>query len=511
MPELWWKIQSKHHASTSVHPVVEYLALIVLRFLLQIDKLRVHLKYFCGASAQRTEAQSRQHRTAERHRQNGNAGGDGGRRGNKGGNAKKKSFSTTKAKTKASSKVKKVATTKKVVGVKRRAVYDNDSDLSVDEDLDVTSPRPRRAAAKSASTKLSASVSQWTAADSDSSGFSESSGDEESDSSSSAAPVSKKKVITPSISDSESSDSSGSDEEALARARKRQRLALKNAKTSNKKSMGAKKGKNGVKGKGKSKGKGKHRPTSGGKRKKPPLPDDSSEDDSSDESSDGEEVDPMEGIDMDELIEEAMAGSRASMLHTICWWRVVLDEAHMIKSRSSQTAASAFALTSIHRWCLSGTPLQNRVGELYSLIRFLRIDPMAHYFCRKQGCDCKSIHYRMQNGRCQDCGCGSIQHFSHFNKHVLNPIQRAGYQGDGRRAMMKLKNEVLDKSLIRRTKQTRAEDMNLPPRVVNIRTIRLHPREEDFYNSLYTETKSSFSDYVAEGTLLNNYAHIFDL
>ena len=77
--------------------------------------------------------------------------------------------------------------------------------------------------------------------------------------------------------------------------------------------------------------------------------------------------------------------------------------------------------------------------------------------------------------------------------------------------MMKLKSEVLDKSLLRRTKQSRAEDMNLPPRQVTIRTIRLHPVEEDFYNALYTQTKSSFDDYVTEGTLLNNYAHIFDL
>lgn len=74
-----------------------------------------------------------------------------------------------------------------------------------------------------------------------------------------------------------------------------------------------------------------------------------------------------------------------------------------------------------------------------------------------------------------------------------------------------LKAEVLDKSLIRRTKETRAADMKLPPRVVNIRAIRLHPIEDDFYNSLYSETKNSFNDYVQEGTLLNNYAHIFDL
>lgn len=117
----------------------------------------------------------------------------------------------------------------------------------------------------------------------------------------------------------------------------------------------------------------------------------------------------------------------------------------------------------------------------------------------------------MLNGKCKGCGHGSVQHFSHFNKHVLNPIQRAGYTGDGRRAMFKLKSDILDTCLLRRTKETKAEDLNLPPRLVKIRTIRLHPVEEDFYSALYTQTKSSFADYVADGTLLNNYAHIFDL
>ena len=60
----------------------------------------------------------------------------------------------------------------------------------------------------------------------------------------------------------------------------------------------------------------------------------------------------------------------------------MLDEAHNIKDRGSNTARAAFALDAKFRWCLSGTPLQNRVGELYSMIRFLGADPFAYAFCK---------------------------------------------------------------------------------------------------------------------------------
>jgi hypothetical protein len=58
-----------------------------------------------------------------------------------------------------------------------------------------------------------------------------------------------------------------------------------------------------------------------------------------------------------------------------------LDEAHNIKERATNTAKATFELKSKYRWCLSGTPLQNRVGELYSLIRFLGCNPFSHYYC----------------------------------------------------------------------------------------------------------------------------------
>ena len=156
-------------------------------------------------------------------------------------------------------------------------------------------------------------------------------------------------------------------------------------------------------------------------------------------------------------------------------------------------------------------PPQNRVGELYSLVRFLRVDPHAFYYCKGKGCNCKSLHYRFSKGMCDECGHSAMQHFCHFNKHILNPIIRSGYTGEGRRAMLQLKNEVLDEVLLRRTKLTRADDIQLPMRVVRVLRHRLDEKEEDFYQALYTQSQAQFNTYVQQGTVLNNYAHIFDI
>lgn len=48
-------------------------------------------------------------------------------------------------------------------------------------------------------------------------------------------------------------------------------------------------------------------------------------------------------------------------------------------------------------------------------------------------------------------------------------------------------------------------------RIVNVRMDLLDEREEDFYQALYTQSQARFNTYVQSGTVLNNYAHIFDI
>eukprot|EP01062_Namystynia_karyoxenos_P006440 TRINITY_DN12253_c0_g3_i1.p1 TRINITY_DN12253_c0_g3~~TRINITY_DN12253_c0_g3_i1.p1 ORF type:complete len:1155 (+),score=498.32 TRINITY_DN12253_c0_g3_i1:72-3536(+) len=211
--------------------------------------------------------------------------------------------------------------------------------------------------------------------------------------------------------------------------------------------------------------------------------------------------------------EEESLDYSLSPLHNRAWHRIVLDEAHKIKGRTTGVAKAAYALDSDLKWCLTGTPLQNRVGELFSLVRFLRMDPYAFYGCSMKDCGCRSLDWQfgVMQRECVDCGHPAPRHFSFFNKNIVNPITRFGGIGDGRLGLLRLKHDVLQKVQLRRTKQGCAAEVSLPPLTIQVRSPTFDEREQDFYEALYKRSTAKFDGYVKKGTLLHNYAHIFEL
>ncbi|KAL9282205.1 DNA repair protein RAD5B [Arabidopsis thaliana] len=166
-----------------------------------------------------------------------------------------------------------------------------------------------------------------------------------------------------------------------------------------------------------------------------------------------------------------------SIFHRIDWYRIVLDEAHTIKSWKTQAAKATFELSSHCRWCLTGTPLQNKLEDLYSLLCFLHVEPWCNW--------------------------------AWWSKLIQKPYENGDPRG------LKLIKAILRPLMLRRTKETRDKEgsliLELPPTDVQVIECEQSEAERDFYTALFKRSKVQFDQFVAQGKVLHNYANILEL
>ncbi|KAK3301662.1 RAD5-like protein [Chaetomium strumarium] len=171
-------------------------------------------------------------------------------------------------------------------------------------------------------------------------------------------------------------------------------------------------------------------------------------------------------------------GDRASHrgLFSLNFFRVILDEAHSIKNRQSKTARACYELAATHRWVLTGTPIVNKLEDLFSLVRFLKVEPWSN--------------------------------FSFWRTFITVPFESKDFV-----RALDVVQTVLEPLVMRRTKDMKTPDgeplVALPPKQVEIVDIELSKAERDVYDYIFTRAKRTFSANVEAGTVMKAFTTIF--
>ncbi|KKF94219.1 DNA repair protein RAD5 [Ceratocystis platani] len=163
-------------------------------------------------------------------------------------------------------------------------------------------------------------------------------------------------------------------------------------------------------------------------------------------------------------------------LFSLSFFRIIIDEAHTIKNRISKTAKACYGLAATHRWVLTGTPVVNRLEDLFSLVRFLGVEPWNN--------------------------------FSYWRTFITLPFEARNFV-----RALDVVQTVLEPLVMRRTKDMKTPSgeplVPLPAKVIEIVEVELSQTERDIYNHVLAMAQNSLSENMANGTVFKAYTSIF--
>lgn len=126
------------------------------------------------------------------------------------------------------------------------------------------------------------------------------------------------------------------------------------------------------------------------------------------------------------------------------------------------------------RLCLTGTPVQNKLDDVYALIKFLRLEPF----------DDKAV----------------------WTEYVGGPVKFGQPLG-----VVRLQT-IMKCITLRRTKETRAPDgtniLSLPPRRDELRLLKFDEKEQQIYDGFFDESRAEFNQMSENNEVMKNYVGI---
>ena len=153
------------------------------------------------------------------------------------------------------------------------------------------------------------------------------------------------------------------------------------------------------------------------------------------------------------------------------WHMLVLDEAQNIKNANTHAAQTVGDIPARHRLCLSGTPMENHLGELWSLFHFLMP--------------------------------GFLGSQKRFGEWFRNPIER---HGDSEK-MDQLRKRITP-FMLRRTKVVVASE--LPPKIETLMPVPLQGKQADLYETIRLGMEKTVRDALNAQGLAKSQITILD-
>jgi SNF2 family DNA or RNA helicase len=153
------------------------------------------------------------------------------------------------------------------------------------------------------------------------------------------------------------------------------------------------------------------------------------------------------------------------------WHYLVLDEAQRIKNSRSQAALSLKGLRTRHRLCLSGTPLENHLGELWSLVDFV-------------------------------CP-GLLGNEAQFREHYRNPIEKRQDTLQAEHLARRIRPFIL-----RRTKSQVAQE--LPEKTETLLRVELTGAQADLYETVRATMDQKLREAIAKQGLARSQIMVLD-